>query len=685
MDKKELEQRIKKLRETINHHRYLYHVQDRQEISDSALDSLKKELFDLEQQNPELITQDSPTQRIGGKPLKEFKKIKHSQRMLSFNDAFSKEDMKDWQERFMKLLSPMEKEKVNFYCELKIDGLAIELIYKNGNFITGATRGDGNIGEDITQNLKTVEAVPLSLITTHYPLQPNLVARGEVFITKKEFARINKIQKEKGLPVYANPRNIAAGSVRQLDPKITAGRKLDSFAYDLITETPETHEEKHKMLKEFGFKTNKHNKFCKNLEEVFEFREHWIKEREKLDYEIDGVVVIINNNKIFEKLGVVGKAPRGAIAYKFPQAEATTKVLDVKVQVGRTGAITPVAVLEAVQVTGITITRATLHNEDEIKRLGLKIGDTVIVGRAGDVIPNIIKVLPELRTGHEKHFKMPEKCPSCGTLLRRGSGGQAKLGGDKILRCLNKNCAAKQRRNFYHFVSRTAFNIDGLGPKIIDKLLDFGLVSDPADLFELREGDIVVGEKDSPRRMTGFAEKSAENLIKSIQDKREITLAKFIYALGIRNVGEETAIDLAKHFGSIKKIETAELEDFDKILDIGPVVSKSIYEWFAEKNNIRFLERLQKSVKIRPVQQGAPSNDGVSLSGKTFVLTGTLATMSRDEAKAKIRELGGDVAESVSSKTSYVVVGSEPGSKAEKAQKLGVKTLSEKEFLNLIK
>ncbi len=660
MDKQQAKQRIKKLRETVNHHRYLYHVLDKQEISDSALDSLKKELFDLEQQFPDLITPDSPTQRVAGKPLKEFKKIKHGQRMISFNDAFSKEDMEDWRTRFIKLVPENQKNQIDYYCELKIDGLAIELIYKNGFLQTGSTRGDGNVGEDITENLKTVEAIPLKIEN-----KKDIIVRGEVFITKKEFERINKEQKEKGLPAYANPRNIAAGSVRQLDPKVTASRKLDSFAYELLTDFGQiTHEDKHKILKDLGFKTNKHNKYCKSFEEVLQFREHWIKEREKLDYEIDGTVVIINNNEIFEKLGIVGKAPRGAIAYKFPQAEATTKVLDIKVQVGRTGAMTPVAILEPVQVTGITITRATLHNEDEIKRLGLKIGDTVIVGRAGDVIPDIMKVLPELRTGKEKNFKMPEKCPSCGTKL-------IKTEGEVLLRCPNKNCFAQKRRNFYHFVSRTAFNIDGLGPKIIDRLLDEGLVQDPSDLFELKEGDV--------KNLERFAEKSAENLIKSIQQKTEITLAKFIYALGIRNIGEETAIDLAKYFGNIKKIREAELEEFDKIIDIGPVVSRSVFDWFQDKDNLNFLDKLEKQVKITN-----PKPASKKLEGRTFVLTGSLETMSRDEARAKIRELGGDTSESVSSKTSYVVVGLEPGSKAEKAKKIGVKILDEQEFLKII-
>lgn len=665
MDKKEAKQRIEKLKALIDKYRHSRLVLDKELISPEAEDSLKKELFDLEQKFPDLVTPDSPTQRVGGEPLKEFKKVKHSQRMLSFNDAFSKEDMQDWLVRLgrTKLLTEKEKQELDFYCELKIDGLAIELVYKNGVFETGSTRGDGNIGEDITQNLKTVEAIPLSIEE-----KKDLIVRGEVFISKKEFEKINKAQKAKGLAVYANPRNIAAGSVRQLDPKITASRKLDSFIYDLKTNLgQQTHEEIHQKLKELGFKTNKHNKYCKSLEDVLQFREHWIKQREKLDYEIDGIVVIVNNNKIFEKLGVVGKAPRGAIAFKFPQAQSTTKVLDITVQVGRTGAMTPVAVLEPVQVSGITITRATLHNEDEIKRLGLKIGDTVIVGRAGDVIPDIIKVLTELRTGKEKNFKMPEKCPSCGTEL-------VKPEGEVLLRCPNKNCFAQKRRNFYHFVSRTAFNIDGLGPKIIDRLLDEGLVQDPADLFGLKEGDVAPLER--------FAEKSAENLINSIQSKKEISLAKFIYALGIRNVGEETAIDLAHKFGSIEKIKNAKLEDFDSVSDVGPVVSKSIFEWFQEKDNLKYLEKLEKTIKI--IGYRLPAT-GRKLQGKTFVLTGGLESMTRDQAKEKIRELGGDVSSSVSKNTDYVIMGSDAGSKAEKAEKLGVKMISEKEFLNLIK
>ncbi len=662
MNKSEAKTRIEKLKKTINHHRYLYHVLDKQEISDAALDSLKKELFDLEQLHPDLITADSPTQRVGGAPLKEFKKVQHEERMLSLNDVFSKEDFYDWHERISKLLTEQEKAQLDFYCELKIDGLAIEMEYENGLFVRGSTRGDGVIGEDITQNLKTVQAIPLTLDE-----EKSLVVRGEVFISKKEFERQNKVLREKGLAEYANPRNIAAGSVRQLDPKITAARKLDSFAYDVVGGNFNCHEDEHKFLKKLGFKTNLNNKHCKSIEEVFAFYEHVGKIRAKLDYEIDGVVVIINNNALFEKLGVVGKAPRGAVAFKFAQSQATTIIEDIKIQVGRTGAMTPVAVLKPVVVSGITITRATLHNEDEIKRLGIKIGDTVIVGRAGDVIPDVIKVLPEFRTGVERNFHMPRVCPSCENELEKSEG-------EVLWRCNNAKCPARQRRNFYHFVSRTAFNIDGLGPKIIDRLLDEGLVADQADFFALQKEDVVHLER--------FAEKSAENLIDAIHAKKEITLAKFIYALGIRNVGEQTAIDLAMQFGRIEKLQRASLQDVEKILNIGPIVAKSAHEWFANKHNVKLLDKLFRAgIKIK--KQNLESRI-LKLEGKSFVVTGSLESMSRDEAKAKIRELGGQVSESVSKKTSYVVVGAEPGSKAQKAEKLGVKILSEQDFLKMI-
>ena len=661
MTKQQAQQRIKKLKKLINHHRYLYHVLDRQEISDAALDSLKKELFDLEKQFPDFVSSDSPTQRIGGKPLEKFEKVKHTKPMLSFNDAFSQEDMKDWLERVSKFLD--KGSKIDFYCELKIDGLAVELVYQDKVFNIGSTRGDGKTGENVSQNLKTIEAIPLRLSTR----SPLIIVRGEVFISKKEFERANKERENKGEPVYANPRNLAAGSIRQLDPKTTAKRRLDFFAYDLIADFKiQTHEEKHKILKALGFKTNSHNKYCSNLKEVFDFYVDCQKLREKLHYEIDGLVVVLNSNKAFEKAGIVGKAPRGAIAYKFPAKQATTIVEDIKVQIGRTGALTPVAYLKPVQIGGTTVSRATLHNEDEIKRLGVKIKDTVIVNRAGDVIPDVVKVLKDLRTGREKEFKMPVRCPVCNSKVKKKPG-------QVVYYCSNSNCFAIQRKYFHHFVSKPAFNIEGLGPKIINHLTAKGLISDPADLFHLKEGDLVPLER--------FAEKSAENVVESIQSSRKITLAKFIYALGINNVGEETAIVLAEKFGSLKKLQESKLEELESIKDVGPVVAQSIHEWFSQQRNKRYLTKLEKAgIKIEN-----PKRVGRKLKDKTFVLTGEMESLSRDEAKEKIRQLGGDVSESVSKKTDFVVVGKEPGSKYDKAKKLNVKVINEREFLNMVR
>ena len=700
MTKDEAKKRIEKLRKTIDHYRYLYHVLDREEISEEALDSLKKELFDLEQKYPDLITPNSPTQRIGGKPLEKFEKVRHPKPMLSFNDAFTKEDMEEWLERNSKLLEKEEVFKIDYYCEPKLDGLAIELIYRNGVFETGSTRGDGLIGEKVTQNLKTIDSIPLELRDVDRAVEDlekegmeevagkmkrkglkEVVVRGETIITKKNFERANREQEKKKLPTFANPRNLAAGSIRQLDPKITAERKLDVTAYSLITDFGQTtHEEEHRILHTLGFKTNnKYSKYCKDLDEVFEFHKFWLNHREKLPYEIDGLVVVINNNKIFEKLGVIGKAPRGAIAFKFPLKQATTIIEDIKVQVGRTGALTPVAYLKPVGVSGVTISRATLHNEDEIKRLGVKIGDTVIVGRAGDVIPDIVKVLTEMRNGKEKNFHLPKKCPTCGTQIVKPTG-------EIISRCPNPKCPAKERRYFNHFISRGAFDISGLGPKIIEKLIDAGLISDPADLFTLKMGDIIPLES-LPRRkpkafLRGFAEKSAQNLITAIQSKKKITLPKLIYALGIRNVGEETAKDLAEYFGDLEKIKKASLENLQKVKDIGPVVAQSIYQWFLKKGNLVFLEKLRKTgveiAKEKIIKQRP-------LKGKTFVLTGALETMSREAVKEKIRFLDGEVSESVSKKTDFLVAGKQPGSKYKKAQKLGVKIINEQEFLNLLK
>jgi len=687
MDKKDAKERIKHLKKTINRHRYLYHVLDKPEISDAALDSLKKELFDLEQQFPDLITPDSPTQRIGGQPLKKFQKVPHEKPMLSFNDAFSEKDMGDWITRVENFLNKKLTGE-NFYLELKIDGLAIELVYENGIFIQGSTRGDGITGEDITQNLKTVEAIPLKLSEIDEirknleksALNPNqydlskrrLVVRGEVFINKKDFEKINKENKKRGEKLFANPRNMAAGSVRQLDPKITSARKLDSFQYSIVTDLGQkNHEEEHLLLEAFGFKINPNNKPAKSLENIFEFRNYWENHRGKLKYEIDGVVILFNNNKTFGDAGIIGKAPRAAIAYKFSAKEATTVVENIIIGVGRTGALTPVAVLKPVGLTGITITHATLHNFDQIKRLGLKIGDTVIISRAGDVIPQVIKTLIELRTGKEKTFKMPSKCPVDGSRVVQNG---------VIYRCSNPDCGARNRENLYHFAN--AFDIIGLGPKIIDRFLDEGLIRDASDIFELKEGDIAVLER--------FGEKSAQNIVYEIQQKKKIALSRFIQSLGILHIGEETALALAKGFpvptisALIKKFKSLSLENLQEIPDIGPRVAQSIYDWFKKEKNIRFLEKLGKvGVEIStPTSNPAKS---LKLTGKIFVLTGALESISRGEAKEKIRALGGNISESVSKKTDYLVAGSEPGSKFEKANQLGMKILDEKEFLALLK
>ncbi|MFH1129242.1 MAG: NAD-dependent DNA ligase LigA [Patescibacteria group bacterium] len=671
MDKKRAKERIEKLKKEIWKHSYAYHVLDNPDISDAAFDSLKNELEELEYKFPDLITSDSPTQRVSGKPLDKFQKFHHTTPMLSFNDAFDKQEMLDWQNRNDKIVKNYDKN--GYYCELKIDGLAIELIYENGILKTGATRGDGIIGEDVTQNLRTIASIPLRL-QGKFPKE--LIVRGEVFLSTKEFKRINQELEKKKEKVYANPRNLAAGSIRQLDPKIVAGRKLDSLMYVLITDLGQKiHEDEHKLLKSFGFKINPHNKFCKNLDEVEKFKDYWEKNREKLDYEIDGLVIITSENAMFKKLGAIGKSPRGAIAYKFSAKEGTTIIEDVIWQVGRTGVLTPVAVLRPVQVGGTTITRATLHNFDEIKRLEIKIGDTVIVGRAGDVIPDIIKPLKELRNGKEKEIYVPHVCPICGSKV-------TKTGDEVAYKCADKNCGAVLRERIYHFVSKKAFDITGVGPKIIDRFLDEGLIKDAGDLFSLKEEDV--------KHLERFAEKSAENIIKSIQSRKEIKLEKFLFGLGVLQVGEETAFDLARRYGNLEKIKSVSREELEKINDVGPKVSESIYKWFREKKNLDFLQKLQKAGIVIASQKSKinpPTGEAGSqkLIGKTFVLTGEMEKMTRDEAKEKIRELGGDVSGSVSKNTDFVVVGFEPGSKFDKAQKLGVKIINEKEFIKLIK
>ncbi len=678
MTKQEAKKRIEKLKKEISYHRYLYHVLDRQEISDAALDSLKHELYKLEQEYPEFIASDSPTQRVGGKPLSKFKKVKHKVLMLSIEDVFNEEELKAWKDRIQRLVPDA---KLDYFAEMKIDGFGISLIYKNGIFVEGSTRGNGKIGEDVTQNLKTIESIPLR-IKMHGKM-PNkeiekrvrkltnkgeIEIRGEVYMTNKVFKKINKEREKKGEPLYANPRNTAAGSIRQLNPKLAASRDLKFLAYELVTDLSQnTHQEEHQITRVLGFKTDE-GRYCKDPKAIVAFFKDVQKNRGRLPFQIDGVVATVNDNKIFEKLGAVGKARRGRIALKFPAKQATTIVEDIKVQVGRTGALTPVAVLKPVQLGGTTISHATLHNEDEIKRLGVKIGDTVIIQRAGDVIPDVVEALKRLRTGKEKTFHIPTKWPICGSKVIRPKG-------EAVHRCTNRRCGAIQKQKLYHFVSKKALDIEGLGPKIIDQLMDEGLVSSSADIFELEEGDLTPLER--------FAERSAENLVKAIEERKKVPFSRFIYALGIRHVGEETAVDLANHFHSLKELKKVDINDLLKIKDIGEVVAKSICRWFKDKRNLKLLDKLDK-VGVKIISQ-KPKAKSQKLQDKVFVLTGELESLTRDEAKEKIRQLGGDVSGSVSQNTDFVVVGKEPGSKYEQAKRLGVRIIKEKEFLKIIK
>lgn len=662
MTKKEAQERIEKLRSTINYHRRLYHTLDAPEISDAAFDSLMHELIELENKFPNLKTQNSPTGAVGDQPLKQFEKVEHPVRMNSLNDAFSPEDVQKW---LVRLGNLDIGEIPEFYCDLKMDGLAVELRYVDGIFVQGSTRGDGLIGENITQNIKTIKSIPLKL--TGAPSE--VYIRGEVFLTKKEFERINREQAAIGGKVYANPRNTAAGSLRQLDPSITARRKLGFYAYDVLD--PESEYEskssKYKTLNSWGVLTNPEGRVVNSIEEIESFKESWEEKKAHLDYELDGIVVTINDSRLFERAGMVGKAPRGAIAYKFAPKEAQTIVEDIQVQVGRTGALTPVAYLKPVSIGGTTVSRATLHNIDEIKRLDVKIGDTVMVRRAGDVIPDIVKALTELRTGKEKEFKLPVKCPVCGTPVHKGDNQVATY-------CPNADCPARQRETIYHFVARNGMNIAGVGPKIIDALMDAGLVQDYADLFYLKTEDL--------QNLDRFAELSSSNVIESIARRKEVPLSKFVYALGILHVGEETARVLSQHFRTLESIANATEEELTKVEDVGPVVAASIVEWFKRPYHRKVLKKFEKAgLKILP-EKGAVRG---KFSGKTFVVTGTLDTMSREEAQEKIRALGGKAGSSVSKETSYVLAGDKPGSKYDKAKKLGVQILSEEEFLEMIR
>ncbi|MBI4099032.1 NAD-dependent DNA ligase LigA [Candidatus Parcubacteria bacterium] len=677
LDKTWARERIAKLRRELDDLRYRYHVLNDPTVTDAVNDSLMRELTRLEEDWPEFRSVDSPTQRVGGKALEKFEKVTHRAPMLSLTDAFDEDELRAWDERNRKLL--LKGTPVEYFAELKVDGFAVSLVYEKGVLQAGATRGDGRVGEDVTQNLKTIRAIPLKLRevgsaiehilgrrVSSPTLRGRLEVRGEVYMTKRAFAQINRAQEKAGGVVYANPRNLAAGSIRQLDPAIAASRALDFLAYDLITDLgQERHDQEHAILRELGFKTVQPDARCAALAAVLKFRENVRKLRPRLAFDIDGVVVSVNQNDLSERLGIAGKAPRGAVAFKFPGKEVTTVVEDIVVQVGRTGILTPVAVLRPVELGGVTVSRATLHNEDEIERLGLKIGDTVVVQRAGDVIPDIVRVLPKLRPRGAKVFRMPRACPICGSRVVR-------VPGEAAHKCTNKNCAALEAQRIQHVASRRAFDIVGLGPETVELLMNHQLVQDPADLFALTEGDVEGLER--------FAETSAKKLVSAIHARKRIALERFLYALSIPQVGEETAIDLAHHFGSLENIAQASAEDLQKVRDVGPKVASAIAGWFGlERHRTLVKKLLAAGVRIE-----APKRRAQPLQGKTFVLTGSLENLTRNEAKEKIRALGGDMSESVSRDTDYVVVGADPGSKYDRAKELGVRTIGEKQFLNLI-
>ena len=694
MEKDEIKKRIEKLKDVINYHRYLYHVEDRQEISDVALDTLKKELYDLEIQNPEFITSDSPTQRVAGRPLDKFKKIEHSSQILSLQDVFCFQDLKDWNIRNENIL---EKKILNFFCELKLDGLTIVLTYEKGLLKTGATRGDGKIGEDVTQNIRTIESIPLKLNIEkleEYSLKNNLnfdidaiknglfEVRGEAILTKSELEKINLIRKERNEELFANPRNVAAGSIRQLDPSITRSRNLQYFAFEAITNIGEkSHEQKHDILKTLGFKINENNRAVNSLDDAYKFLEKWESTRKDLEYDTDGAVIVVNNIEDEKKLGHIGKAERWMVAYKFPAEQALTKVNDIIVQVGRTGVLTPVAIFDPVKIAGSTVSRATLHNQDEIERLDIRIGDTVIIQKAGDVIPDVVRVMSELRISNLPKFYIPNFCPMCNSKTEKQEG-------NVNIFCTNKNCYSRVFRKIEYFVSKACFNIEGVGPAIIGQLLENGLIEDEADLFELTKGDLEPLEK--------FAEKKSDNIIKSINSKKKIVLSKFINSLGITNVGTETSFVFSKY---IKK-EFEKQKDYENIIDfiinyfsniyldeletvdnIGEKIAYSIKEFFNNEHNRKLLLKF-KNIPIEIYFDEIKKDSNIF--GKVFVFTGTLSTLERDECKNIVKNLGGVVSESVSKNTNYVVAGESAGSKLEKAKELEIAILDEEGFKKLV-
>lgn len=660
------QKRAAELRDVINEYRYQYHVLDNPTITDEIYDSLTRELRAIENEYPQLITADSPTQRVGGKALSKFKSIGHRMPMLSLNDIFDMVELEDWERRMHKLTG---QTTIEYYAELKMDGLAMALQYEKGVFMRAVTRGDGKTGEDVTHTVKTIETVPLRLRkSSKVPKQvyDNFEIRGEVILPRKEFEKINKQRSKAGQPLFANPRNAAAGTIRQLDPAVAAKRNLQFIGYGIEMELAgmNDHADEHAIARELGFKLEPNDAVKKDLASIEKYIKKWATAREKLPYQTDGIVITINSNAIFEKLGVAGKAPRGAVAYKYPAETATTVLEDIRVSIGRTGAVTPYAVLKPVSVAGSTIRRATLHNEDEIRRKDLRIGDTVVVQKAGDVIPEVVEPITKLRSGKEKIWKMPKSVGGVEVIRPKG---------EAVARLANLHTAEVKWQGLIHFVSKSAFDIEGLGEKILAQLMEEGLIENPVDIFKLKKDDLVSLER--------FAETSSKNLIDSIAEHKKVSLARFIYALGIRHVGSKTASDLAAHFHTLEEFKKAGIENLRGIEGIGEVVAESLQLWLAKKTNQKLMSEL---LRAGVVVETSKSKATGKFSGTTWVFTGTLESYSRDEAGAIVQKLGGDVTGSVSSNTSYVVVGSQPGSKFEKAKSLGVTTLSEQEFKDLV-
>ena len=662
--------KIEALREKIRRHEYLYYVVDQPEISDAEFDELMRELKGLEAEHPDLITADSPTQRVGGKPREGFVKVPHSSPMLSLDNTYNEEELRDWERRVHELSG---RQDVDYVCELKLDGMSLALIYEDGKLVRGITRGDGSVGEDVTLNVRTVRSVPLSISKENLKkagIPADFEVRGELLMPLAAFKRMNEERESKGLSSFANPRNATAGTVRQLESRVTAERRLDYFSYMLLQDGRTYFDRHWKTLSAFdaaGFKVNQNRKLVHSMEEVWAFIQQWAGKRESLAYEIDGIVVKVDRTALQDELGFTGKAPRWAIAYKYAARAGITQLEDIRVQVGRTGKLTPVAMLTPVLIGGTTVRNATLHNMDEIERLGVKIGDWVQVERGGDVIPKVAKVIDDKEhpRGH-KSFHMPETCPECGTKVVRTEG-------EVDYRCVNANCPAKLRETILHFASRGVMNIDGMGGALVNQLTERGLVKNVADIYKLTKDDLLSLER--------MGDKSAQNILDEIENSKKLPLERVIYGLGIRMVGERTAQFLAEHFGSMEALESAGIEELQDVNEVGPRIAESIVEFFSIAANRKLLERLREA---RLKLTGQKKKRGTKLAGKTFVLTGTLEHFTRDEAKKMIEDAGGKVTGSVSKKTDYVVAGADAGSKLDKAKELGVTVINEKEMESVV-